>query len=163
MNTMKFICPLIVVNSIDVSRKFYEEILGQKVQFYFGENVSFESVFAIHPSTHYSKPIDNKPISKGSNNFELYFEYDNLDELVKRLTDNHIELVHPLREQPWRQQVIRFYDPDFHIIEVGEPMENVCFRLFNEGLEIEQISTLTLLPVEFVNESIKRLTQKSTE
>jgi hypothetical protein len=31
-----------------------------------------------------------------------------------------VEYVHPLREQPWRQRVVRFYDPDHHIIEVGE-------------------------------------------
>jgi catechol 2,3-dioxygenase-like lactoylglutathione lyase family enzyme len=45
---MKYICPLIVVKDIAESRHFYENILGQKVKYDFGENVTFEGDFSIH-------------------------------------------------------------------------------------------------------------------
>jgi len=32
--------------------------------------------------------------------------------------ENDILFVHELREQPWRQKVARFYDPDKNIIEI---------------------------------------------
>ena len=37
---MKFVCPLIAVDNMEVSRSFYEKVLNQKVQFDFGENVN---------------------------------------------------------------------------------------------------------------------------
>ena len=82
--------------------------------------------------------IDNKEIISGGNNFELYFEFDNIEQIVKTLNDNNVSLVHDIKEQPWRQKVVRFYDHDKNIIEIGESMEYLVFRLKNEGLLIEQ-------------------------
>lgn len=55
-----------------------------------------------------------------------------------------------LVEYPWGQRVIRFYDPDMHIIEVGEPMENVVKRFIDQGLSVEETSKRTQHPIEFV-------------
>jgi Glyoxalase-like domain len=100
---MKFICPLIVVNNMGTSRSFYEKVLNQKIQFDFGENVSFEGSFAIHLKSHFSDLIntsENDKIEK-SNNFELYFEEKNLDSFLQKLKDfNSVEYVHGLKEQP---------------------------------------------------------------
>lgn len=152
---MKFICPLIVVNNMEVSRNFYEKVLGQKVQYDFGENVSFEGGFAIHLKSHFSDliNIDKRDIIQKSNNSELYFEEEDLDSFLQKLkTIDFIEYVHELKEQPWGQRVIRFYDPDMHIIEVGEPMESVVKRLLSEGSSIEETSKRTLMPEEFVRQ-----------
>lgn len=77
---MKYICSLIVVKDINVSRHFYENILGQKVKFDFGESVTFEGDFAIHLENHYKKLLGNgyDHIAKKAHNFELYFETDEL-------------------------------------------------------------------------------------
>ena len=45
---LKFICPLIVVEDIERSRAFYEQLLGQRVMFDFGQDVQFEGDFSIH-------------------------------------------------------------------------------------------------------------------
>jgi len=50
---MKFVCPLIVVRDIGVSRTFYETVLGQNVLHDLGENVFFEGGFAIHLRSHF--------------------------------------------------------------------------------------------------------------
>ncbi len=154
---MKYICPLIVVSNIEKSRNFYENVLGQKVKYDFGENVTFEGDFAIHEKKHFKKLIDNKEIKTESNNFELYFEHDDILEIEKKLIENEIDFVHKTREQPWRQRVIRFYDLDRNIIEVGESMEFLSFRLFKEGMSIKEISALISLPIDFIKVAIKKI------
>ena len=151
---MKYICPLITVTDIKRSREFYENILSQTVKYDLGENITFQGDFAIHLQSHYSQLIDNKPIISGGNNFELYFEYDYIDEVIGRLKENQIEFVHEAREQPWRQKVVRVYDPDKNIIEIGESLEYLSYRLSNEGLSDDQISASVGIPVEFVKTSI---------
>ena len=154
MQFIKFICPLITVRDISISRKFYESILNQKVKFDFGANVTFHGDFSIHLDSHFRDLIDNREIVRGGNDFELYFENDDLVEFVEVLIKNQVELVHPLREQPWKQRVVRFYDPDRHIIEVGESMEHVAYRLSTEGMSETEISKSIMIPVEFVKKSI---------
>ncbi|AKB20185.1 glyoxalase/bleomycin resistance/dioxygenase family protein [Methanosarcina sp. WWM596] len=152
---MKFICPLIVVNNMEISRNFYEKVLDQKVQCDFGENVSFESGFAIHLKSHFSDliNINKKDIIQKSNNSELYFEEEDLDSFLQKLKDvDSIEYVHGIKDQPWGQRVIRFYDPDMHIVEVGEPMESVVKRFLSEGSSVEETAKRTLMPEEFVRQ-----------
>ena len=40
----------------------------------------------------------------------------------------------------WGQRVVRFYDLDKHIIEVGESMKMVINRFIDRGMTTEQIS-----------------------
>jgi hypothetical protein len=49
---------------------------------------------------------------------------------------------------------MRFYDPDYHIIEVGESMESVAIRYFQSGMTVEDICRRTSLPGEFVQKAI---------
>ena len=154
---MKFICSLITVENINVSKEFYENILKQKVKYDFGENITFESGFAIHLKSHFSNLIDGKKIVSESNSFELYFEEDDVETFVKILKKNDIELVHEVMEQPWRQKVVRFYDPDKHIVEVGESIEFLAFRLHKEGMNTIEISKIINLPEPFVLDAIKQI------
>ena len=70
------------------------------------------------------------------------------------LKEKGISFVHEVREQPWRQRVMRIYDPDMHIIEIGESMEYLILRLHNEGMAPEQVTAATKLPLEFVKSVI---------
>ncbi|NPV93486.1 MAG: glyoxalase/bleomycin resistance/dioxygenase family protein [Firmicutes bacterium] len=153
---MRYVCSLVTVEDMDRARRFYERVLGQEVKHDYGEDIVFRGDFAIHLRSHFSRLIDGKPVTPGGNGFELYFEHDDLGALVDRLKENGVELVHELREQPWRQRVVRFYDPDKNIIEVGESMEHLSFRLAQEGKPIEEISRITCMPAELVRESIQR-------
>jgi catechol 2,3-dioxygenase-like lactoylglutathione lyase family enzyme len=153
---MKFICALITVGNMERSREFYENVLEQKVKYDYGENVTFHGDFAIHLRSHFQGLIDKREVTKGANNVELYFELDNLEKLEKKLNKEGVEFVHGIREQPWRQKVMRFYDPDQHIIEVGESFEHLSYRLHREGLEIGKIAEITYMPESFVRDSIAR-------
>lgn len=139
-----------------ISRHFYETILQRKVKFDFGENITFHGDFAIHLDTHFKTLIENKEIRGGGNNFELYFEEDDMDQVMNMLKSNGVELVHEMREQPWRQRVVRFYDPDQYIIEIGESLEFLCFRLQKEGLSNDVIASTIGLTEAFVSDSIMK-------
>jgi catechol 2,3-dioxygenase-like lactoylglutathione lyase family enzyme len=152
----KFVCPLLVVADIQRARSFYETVLEQKVIVNFGENITFEGNYSLHLKSHFSQLIDGKDITTGGNDFEIYFEFDDMETFDKRLKENCVELVHPMREQPWRQRVVRFYDPDRHIIEVGESIEHLCYRLHKEGLAIADIVKTTMMTDEFVKGAIDR-------
>jgi len=153
--SIKYICPLLVVSDISRARNFYEHVLGQKVIMDYGENITFEGNFSLHLQSHYQTLIDDQKITFGGHNFELYFECEELEELNQRLLEARTTLIHEMREQPWRQQVVRFYDPDHHIIEVGESLEHLSYRLFIEGLSMEEISKTMMMPLDFVEKSIE--------
>ncbi len=153
---MKYICPLIVVDSIERSRNLYEEILEQKIKTNFGENITYFGDFAIHQKRHFHKLINNLTINSKSNNFELCFEHDNIEEIEKKLIEDEFEFIHRIVEQPWKQRVLRFYDYDNHIIEIGESMEYVAFRLYLGGLSIDAISEVTYLNTEIIKNSITK-------
>jgi catechol 2,3-dioxygenase-like lactoylglutathione lyase family enzyme len=158
---MKYVCPLITVTDMKLSRDFYENLLGQKIKYDFGESVTFHGDFAIHLQSHYKNLIDNKEIKSGGNNFELYFESDAIELMVENLKQNKVSFVHELREQPWRQKVVRFYDPDNNIIEVGETLEHLSLRLRKEGLSFEHITEITNMPIDFVLDSIEKYKKKT--
>lgn len=78
-------------------------------------------------------------------------EEDNFDEFADKLKECDIEYVHPIVEHSWGQRVVRFYDPDKHIIEVGENMKIVCKRFLNSGMTPEQVAERMDVPMKFVN------------
>lgn len=153
---MEFVCSLIIVEDINQAREFYENILEQKVEMDFGENITFKGGFALHQKSHFKKLINNKPIIRKTNNFELYFEHDAIKEFTQKIKNKGIELVHDLREQPWKQRVIRFYDYDHNMIEVGESMSYVAYRLFKEGYTVKTISEFIYMPEKMILESIDK-------
>ncbi len=81
---------------------------------------------------------------------ELYFESDDLEPIYQRLCDTKVEFIHPICEQPWGQRVMRFYDLDGHIIEIGESLEAVVWRFYEQGLPIDIISEKSSMPREFI-------------
>lgn len=153
---MKFICSLMVVEDIARAKYFYEELLGQKVKDDFCENVSFHGGFAIHEKNHFNSLINNIGIKREANNFELYFEEDDLENLESILRGHNIEFIHPIVEQPWKQNVMRFYDYDKNIIEVGERMECVAYRLYEENYSVSEICKITFLSEDTVRKTISK-------
>lgn len=155
---MKFICTIIVVEDIYRSRKLYETILHQKVTGDFGEyNVAYEGGLAFYKRDLYQSLIgDEIPIMSKPNNFELYFEEDNLTEIENEILSEGFEFIHKIREEPWKQQVFRFYDYDQNIVVIAESMGKTSYRLFKENRTVEEISNMTGEPVEQVRQEINQ-------
>ncbi|MCW3996987.1 MAG: VOC family protein [Candidatus Bathyarchaeota archaeon] len=116
-----------LVNDIEKSKYFYTDVLGQKVVMDFGRNVGFEGGLSIWEKEYALNLIFQgkaSDVKVDGNNFELYFESDDLDALFNRLEGN-INLIHSIIEHPWGQRAFRVYDPDDHIIEFAESMTSV--------------------------------------
>jgi len=152
---IKFQSSVLFVEDVQTSRHFYENLLGQKVAFDFGENVSFAGGFAIHAADHISQLIFGRPAAGGRlgrENFGLYFETDDLDATLSRLSDAGVPSVHPVREQPWGQRVFRCTDPDGHIVEISEPMQVVVRRFLAQGITEEEAAERSSMPLPFVRQ-----------
>ena len=54
------------------------------------------------------------------------------DKFADNLQKCNVQYVHPVKEHSWGQRVVRFYDPDRHIIEVGENMKAVCKKIYRQ-------------------------------
>jgi catechol 2,3-dioxygenase-like lactoylglutathione lyase family enzyme len=148
---MKFVCPLIAVSNLEVSKRFYQEVLNQKVTLDLGWNVWFSGGFAIQLNFPDIVSIDKASVKSKSHNFELYFEEEDFDGFLEKLKIlPNIEYVHLPKKHDWQQRVVRFYDPDKHIIEVGESMSVVATRFLDQGVSVEETAKIIQHPVEFV-------------
>ncbi len=146
---------MLVVSDIDNSVKFYSEIFSLNVVQDFGANKTLTGGLALQTLESYKEFIGKDDISFGGNNFEIYFEEDDFDAFAMKLKELDIEYVHPVIEHSWGQRVVRLYDPDKHIIEVGENMKTVCKRFINTGMTVEQVAKRMDVPVDYVNDCLK--------
>ena len=53
------------------------------------------------------------------------------------------------------QRAVRFYDPDRHIVEVGENMATVCRRFCGAGLTAEEIAEKMGVPSKYVSKILQ--------
>ena len=93
---------------------------------------------------------------KRINRFEFYFETEDIETVCGRVRASGVDFLHSLHEEPWGQRTVRFFDPDRHLIEIGESMETFVKRLYNDNMTPEQVSQKTSIPLEKVRE-IKRM------
>ena len=89
-----------------------------------------------------------------SNAGEPYFETEDMDAFYKHLESFDILYVHKLHEHPWGQRVVRFYDPDGHIIEAAEKLDAVIARFVAQGLSPEETADRMGIPLDFVVSSL---------
>jgi Glyoxalase/Bleomycin resistance protein/Dioxygenase superfamily. len=150
---LKFKSPLIVVSDMKRSISFYEDVIGDRIAMNFGENVTFEGGYSLQEQNLWLNFIqmDVHDIHYQSNDAELYFDEDDFDGFVAHLNSfSDVKLLHDVMEMNWGQRVIRFYDPDFHIIEVGENMDVVIRRMLANGMSVEEVSKKSQFPIEYV-------------
>ena len=115
---------LLVVDNIEKSIAFYKELFGLQVLKEFDGNVILTEGLVLQDRKIWESLIDQK-VSYGGNASELYFIENDLEEFHKKLEECSFEVkyVHKLKEYGWGQKAIRIYDPDGHMIEIGEPPE----------------------------------------
>lgn len=119
---MRFRNVLIVVNDIERSKAFYRELFGLQVVTDYDGNVILSEGIVLQDRKIWERFID-KEVTTESNSCELYFEEPNLEAFVMKLEGYRepIKYVNELMTHDWGQKVVRFYDPDGNLIEVGTP------------------------------------------
>ena len=142
---------LFVVSDIEKSKQFYKELFGLEVIADFGENVVLTEGLALQEQKLWEKFVERK-VTTGGNDSELYFEENFVDEFLEKLENSsfEIEYINKLITHDWGQRVIRMYDPDKHIIEIGEAMEFVARRFLKSGMSVEEVAKKTQLALSYV-------------
>lgn len=150
---MKFECPLITVKDMEVSKTFYRKVLGLRVTSDLGANVVLTGGLALQSEESWLDMMlhNQHKVHYHGNDGELCFEETDFDGFLEHLTHfKEIEYVHPVKEHDWGQRVIRFYDPDGHIIEVGEAMKVVTKRFLATGMSLEEVAKRMDVPLGYV-------------
>ena len=120
---MKLKNVLIVVNDIEKSRQFYHNLFGLEMILDNDGNMILTEGLVLQEEK-YWKEFLGKEIVPQNNACELYFEEADIDGFIKKLERYYpeVQYVNRLMTHSWGQRVVRFYDPDGNLIEVGTPM-----------------------------------------
>jgi catechol 2,3-dioxygenase-like lactoylglutathione lyase family enzyme len=138
---MKYQNALIVVRDLERSKEFYKKYLDMDVEVDFGANVTLTGGLCLQTLDTWQEFIGELPVEFNGNAGELYFEEDDYDSFIGKLeTLSGVQYVHPPLEHSWGQRVVRLYDPDGHIIEVGETMSAVVGRFKAKGMSTAEIA-----------------------
>lgn len=160
---MKVGGPLFAVRDLKRSLEFYKRVLGLEPVNDFGANVELTGGLSLQTLDTWAAFLE-KPAAEirfGGDDAELYMEAEDFDVFLKTLQDfPEAELVHPPLEHRWGQRVVRLYDPDRHIIEVGESMAKVCRRFLDSGLSEEGVARRMDVTVEYVRAQLKQEKQE---
>jgi catechol 2,3-dioxygenase-like lactoylglutathione lyase family enzyme len=150
---MRYVSALLAVRDMESSKRFYRTVLGLEVVADFGANVTLTGGISLQTADTWAKLIRRETGEIVFRNLaaELYFEEDRIDDFAAKLAAvPDLAYVHPLLEHPWGQRAVRFYDPDGHIIEVGENMAVVVRRFLDNGLSIRETAARMDVPEAYV-------------
>jgi len=114
---------LIVVKDIERSRQFYHDIFGLELILDNDGNMILSEGLVLQDEKIWREFLGRDVIPE-NNSCELYFEEADLEEFAERLEKLYPEVryVNRLMTHSWGQKVVRFYDPDGNLIEVGTPV-----------------------------------------
>ena len=121
---MKLKNTLIVVKDINKAKQFYYDLFGlEMIQDNDGNMILTDGL--VLQEERYWKEFLKRDIIPQSNSCELYFEEADIEGFVEKLETLYpdIRYVNRLMTHSWGQRVIRFYDLDGNLIEVGTPMQ----------------------------------------
>ena len=120
---MKLKNVLIVVKDIEKAKRFYQELFGLTMILDNDGNMILSEGLVLQDEIIWREFIGRDVIPE-NNAGELYFEERDIEAFAERLEKLYpdIKYVNRLMTHSWGQKVIRFYDLDGNLIEVGTPM-----------------------------------------
>lgn len=120
---MKLKNVLIVVNDIEKSKQFYHDLFGLTTVLDNNGNMILTEGLVLQDAKIW-RTFLGKDLLPKSNCCELYFEEPDIESFIEKLEKMYpeIQYVNRLMTHSWGQKVIRFYDLDGNLIEVGTPI-----------------------------------------
>ena len=102
---------------------FYRDLFGLQVVLNNDGNVIMTEGLVLQDKNIW-KDFLEKDVVPQNNMTELYFEEKNIEDFVEKLNNSRYEIqyVNELMEHSWGQKMVRFYDLDGNLIEVGTPI-----------------------------------------
>ena len=147
---------LFVVSDMERSKAFYKELFGLEVIADYDGNVVLTEGLVLQDAAIWKKFID-RDVTFNGNDAELYFEENDMDGFLRKLDswEGTIEYGNRLMEHDWGQRVVRIYDPDHHMIEIGESLDYVAKRFLASGMSVEETAWKTQMALGRVEELAK--------
>ncbi len=120
---MKYKGTLLVVEDCGHALQFYRDMFGLQLLQDNDGNMELTGGLYLQEAKYWEKFI-GESITPRSNRTELYFEEAEIEAFVEKLQRLYpkTEFVNRLMTHSWGQRVVRFYDPDGNLIEVGTPV-----------------------------------------
>ena len=120
---MKLKNVLIVTKDIERAKIFYHNLFGLEMILDNDGNMILTEGLVLQDESIWKKFLQKDIIPK-NNATELYFEEPDIEGFIKKLETLYpkTEYVNKLMTHSWGQKVVRFYDLDGNLIEVGTPM-----------------------------------------
>lgn len=150
--------PLFAVRDMQRALAFYREVLGLEVINDFGANVVLAGGLSLQTLETWAEFLDKpmEDIRFGGNDAEMYYVAEDFDAFLWILKGHpEIKLVRPPQEHRWGQRAVRLYDPDGHIIEIGESLDKVAKRFRDGGLNEEGVARRMDISLEYAKELLK--------
>ena len=114
---------LIVVDDIEKSKQFYHDLFGLNVVLDNDGNMILTEGLVLQDKKIWKEFLGREIITE-NNSSELYFVEQDIEAFAEKLEKLYpsIQYVNRLMTHSWGQKVIRFYDLDGNLIEVGTPV-----------------------------------------
>jgi catechol 2,3-dioxygenase-like lactoylglutathione lyase family enzyme len=147
---------VVFVRDIAAAKRFYLDGLGMEVDLDFGTNVGLKgglTLWQVDPNHIIPRRLGAEAIDdRKSNRCELYFETEDLKAAFERMKESGAEFLHEIHEEPWGQRTMRLFDPDRHLVEIGESLETFIRRLHAANMTAEQAARKSSVPLAKVKE-----------
>ncbi len=126
---MKYRGTLIVVKDCHKALKFYSDLFGFELVQDNDGNMELTGNLFLQEDFYWEQFIQKKRVPH-HNSTELYFEEPDIEAFIERLETLYPETVYlnRLMTQSWGERVVRFYDPDGNLIEVGTPFKETVSK-----------------------------------
>ena len=151
-----FNAPVLFVKDIEVSLKFYTEILDQEIEHNFGNNIMFKSRLSLWQLKEEYEVTSVAGNNQNGNATEFYFETDDIENSFRKLSQAGVRFLHPVKTEPWGQKTFRFFDPDDHLIEIGEEFNTFIIRIFGETGSTSETAKRTGVPEKMVSNIVSQ-------
>lgn len=150
---MKYCNTLIAVKDMDESLAFYKGLFNENLKTDLGWCKTLDCGLTLQINYDQVVGFDKETMKYRNNTMELYFETEDFDAFIELLNKHkEVELLHEPTTYPWGQRGIHIYDPNGHIIEVGESMYSIAVRYFKEGKSATETAPLVGFPLKDVEE-----------
>lgn len=156
---LKHLTPVLFVKDAIRSRDFYVKVLGLTEVMNNGDlNFMFEEGLAIWQILEENIIPQKLGMGKITDNnvaprMELCFETGDINVAYEALKKSEVTFLHEMNTELWGQHTIRFYDPDGHLIEIGESFPIFVRRIWEEeGQDVTATSKRTYTPEEVIRQ-----------
>ena len=151
---------MLVTRDIDASKDFYCRVMQAEVLMDMGSHLVFSQGFSLLLEGDWNRltGVAGADMAYRHRSGQLVFEVDDIKAFLRRLaTFPEVRLLHRVRKHPWGRWAVRFYDPDGHVIEVGESMKVVIKRFLRQGLSVEETARRSEFPEGYVRGCLEEM------